>query len=156
MTDTIMYRHIQQYRLRWHEAKAAVENNEQTSADPHAAHVNYHARTEQWVKRLLPLDEVENAYQEIWHARQLGPFDGLKDAYESGLKNDTWGYEDADLLDVEVLEKVGKATEEIAVDAMDLPEQPPVDPDPWEPKDTTERLKEPDIELPDIDLSDHE
>lgn len=160
MTDVIMYRHIQRYRTEWHEAKAAVENPAETSADAHHAHVNLHARTEQWVMRLLPLDTVEDVYQHTWHETELGPFDGLKDAYENGLQNDTWGYDDIDLLDVEVLLEIGEAVEEITVDVMDLPEQPPVDPDPWDPEDTpdvSERLKDLNVELPDnIDLSDYE
>jgi hypothetical protein len=85
------------------------------------------------VTRLLPLDTVEDAYQEIWHNRQLGEFDGLKDAHDNGLMGD-----DSDPLPADLLNQIGKAAEEITVDVMDLPEQPPVDIDPWEPRPTHE------------------
>jgi hypothetical protein len=159
MIDATMYRHMQRYRQNWYEAKAAVQNPADTGVDADHAHQNYHCCTEQWVTRLLPLDTVEDVHQEIWHDRQLGPYTGLKDAYEDGLEKDTWGYEDADLLDVVVLTEIGKAAEEITVDVTDLPEQPPVDPDPWDPDPnrTDERLKELNAELPDdIDMPGYE
>jgi hypothetical protein len=146
MIDMIMYRQMQRYREEWYEAKAAVEHTGELHQPADIVHTNYQVRTKQWVARLLPLDTVEDAYQEIWHERQFGPFNGLKDAYENGLQGD-----DSDPLDTELLTEIGKAAEEITVDVTDLPEQPPVDPDPWnpDPERTAERLRELRSMLPD-------
>lgn len=81
----------------------------------------------------MPLDEVEDAYPEIWHERQFGPYTGLRQAYEDGLRFE--GVDIDDPLPVDLLTKIGKAAEEITVAAVDLPEQPPVDVEPWSPSD---------------------
>lgn len=135
MTDTLMYQHIQSYRTDWYEGKAAIEEGTEN------AHLAFQLLTRQWVQRILPLDTVQNQYQEIWHDRQLGPYTGLKDAYENGLNIDHWD-DSEDLLSVELLKEIGTAAEEITVDAMDLPEQPPVDPDPWESTGLSDDLKD--------------
>jgi hypothetical protein len=144
MTDVLMYQHIQSYRTEWYEGKAAVEEGTEN------AHLAFHVLTRQWVQRILPLDTVENQYQEIWHERQLGPYTGLRSALEDGLDTDSWG-ENKELLDVTLLEEIGHAAEEITVDAMDLPEQPPVDPDPWESTGLSDDMKERIENTPDYD-----
>jgi hypothetical protein len=140
MFDTTMYDHIQQYRLRWHRAKTAVEQNDSLDVDYEDALRNYHAVTRSWVQRLLSLDTVEDAYQHLWHEQELGDYTGLNDAYENGLRTESFGIENP--LDADTLTEIGKATEQMTVDATDLPQQPPVDPDPWEPTGLSDDLKD--------------
>lgn len=129
MVDVAMWNHMQYYRREWHRAKAAVERTDATNVTPEQAHMQYQLRTNAWVQRLLPLDTVENAYGEIWHQRQIGPYTGLADAYDD--LSLPFNFDQADLLDTGLLTEIGTAAEEITVDAMDLPEQPP-EVDPWE------------------------
>jgi hypothetical protein len=143
MTDTIMWKHMQQYRTDWHEAKAAVEQVDSLAVDEHAARANYHVSTRQWVTRIAPLDSVEELHQETWHEQQFGEYTGLRDALENGLQTDSFHVEEP--LPVDTLDEIGVAAERITVEVVDLPELPPVDVEPWSPpptEETRERIEE--------------
>ncbi|WP_340102278.1 hypothetical protein [Salinibaculum salinum] len=142
MTDIAMYDHFQQYRLDWYAAKKAVEENHLIDPDPHHAHMKFHLTTKQWVVRLLSTEyDGDGPYADIWHDRSIADYDGLKDTVDA-LRWETFNPEVEDPLDVDTLTKIGHAAEEIAVDAMDLPEQPPVDIDPWTPRSVSQIREE--------------
>ncbi|MFC6863296.1 hypothetical protein ACFQGE_07460 [Halomicroarcula sp. GCM10025817] len=155
MTDTIMWKHMQQYRTDWHKAKKTLEEIETLSVDEHTAHVNYHVQTRQWVARIAPLDSVEGIHQEIWHEQQFGEYTGLREALEEGLQTDSFRIEDP--LAVDTLGEIGAAADKITVDAVGLPEQPPVDVEPWTPdppEERRERLEEMFEETPGLSKDD--
>jgi len=139
MVDTHTYTHVQWYRERYYQAKAAVEQVDSLDMPPEAAHKQYHMVTEGWVQRLLPLDSVENLHQDIWHNRQMGDFEGLKEAYDDGLRR---SFGDFQPLPTDVLAEIGEAIDEISVDAAELPPQPPIEPEPLTPGPLSDETKE--------------
>jgi len=136
MTDTITYSHVQSYRESFYQAKAALDRIDEMEYSKEAAHTQHHVTAEQWVRRFLALDSVENMHQDIWHSRQIADFEGLKEAYEDGLE--THGFGEFEPLPIDVLDEIGEAIDEITVDAVGLPPQPPVEPEPWTPAPTSE------------------
>jgi hypothetical protein len=92
-----------------------------------------------WVRRLLPLDSVEGAYHDIWHSRDIAGYEGLREAFDEGLKGDVVSSEP---LSLGTLEAIGEAVDEITVDAIGAPQEPPVDPEPWTPSPAGELLEE--------------
>jgi len=134
MIDTFMYCHIQRYRQEFYETKAAVEQADELDVSREDALVRHQLATRAWVRRLLPLDDVEDMHQDIWHSRNIAGYEGLREAFEDGLQ-DT---KDFETLSLDTLAKIGDAIDEITVDAVGLPPQPPVDPEPWTPPPTSE------------------
>jgi len=137
MTDTIMWKHMQGYRQRWHEAKAAVEKNDELDVDHEYARAHFHMVTSNWVERLLPLDTVEDHRPEIWHERDIAGYEGLRGALDA--LDDRRPADDP--LPAEDLAEIGHAAEEMTVDAVGLSDIPPVDVEPWTPPPAEETRK---------------
>lgn len=124
-----MNEEVQDLREDWYRSRKAVTNNAAVSVDPGTAQAHWHMVTKQWVQRLLPLDTVEDHAPGLWHDREIGEYTGLREAF------DALGERRAaeNPLPTEQLAEIGRAADDLTTDLTGLPDDPPLDVDPWEP-----------------------
>lgn len=134
MTRTQVLNELKAYRRRWYRARETVKRIHVID-DPDAteewAKTKYFLITDQWIRRLLPIDTVENDFGYVWHEREIGPYEGLREYFENESLDD---YDDAAGMDMDTINQAGKAIEYITVIGFGLPQQPPANPQPLKPK----------------------